>query len=179
MRITLAVLLLSASALAQTKPAAVTDACGPKGVVFDVKTDNSQHTLAQPEAGKAILYVVSHSGLACGPGGWCMMRVGLDGKWVGAFKRRPSSLYNFYFYVSVEPGEHHVCVNAQSGPGDMIALMHFTAEAGNVYYLGIQGAVSYAGYSRFLNAEPLDSDEGKYLIATSPLSVSQPKSPKK
>jgi hypothetical protein len=188
MRVALAVLLLSASAFAQTKAAG--SACGPKDVTFDVRQDNSQHALAQPETGKALIYIVSQSGLACGPGGWCVMRAGLDGEWVGAFERRQSSSfrmdpYNSYFYISVDPGEHHVCVDGQSGLGDMIALMHFTAEAGKVYYVGIQGAFSLgpqsvaAGYSRFLNVRPLDSDEGEYLIATSPLSVSQAKPPKK
>ncbi len=183
MRVALAVLLLSASAFAQTKPAAVPDACGPKNVFFDVKQDNSQHALVQPEAGKALVYIVDKSGLSCGPDGWCVMRTGMDGAWVGAFKsavsavRSRSSTYNSYFYISVEPGEHHVCVDAQSGLGNMIALMHFTAEAGKVYYFGIHGV--YSGYSRFLNIDPLDSDEGKYMIATSPLSVSKPKPPKK
>jgi len=109
------------------------------------------------------------------------MRAGLDGTWVGAFLRTvtftDNSPYNSYFHISVEPGDHHVCMNAQVGKGAIIALMHFTAEAGKVYYIGIQGVVSES--SRFLNVGPMDSDEGKYLIATSPLSVSQVRPPKK
>jgi hypothetical protein len=180
MKVALAVLFLSVSAVAQAT-AGVADACGPKDVLFDVRQDSSQHALVQPEAGKALVYIVSQSGLACGVGGWCVMRAGLDGTWVGAFLTRvpfrEDDRYNSFLYVSVEPGEHHVCVNARSGQGDMIARSHFTAEPGKVYYLGIQGV--YSLYSRFLNVGPLDSDEAKYLIATSPLSVAQLKPPKK
>src|ERR1017187_3407487 len=165
MKVALAVLFLSVSAVAQTKATGAADACGPRDVVFDVKTDNSQHTLAQPEAGKALVYIIDKSGLACTSGGWCVMRAGLDGTWVGAYKGSAyGPPYNSYVAVPIEPGEHHVCVDGQSGAGDMIALAHFTAEAGKVYYLGIEGV--YSRPSRFLNIGPLDSDEGKYLIAT-------------
>jgi hypothetical protein len=108
------------------------------------------------------------------------MRVGLDGTWVGAFKGAPPSFgnggrptYNYYLYVSVEPGEHHMCASAQLGKEDLVTLTHFTVEAGKVYFVGIQGFKS--DYSRSIDLNPMDSDEAKYLIATSPLSVSQPK----
>jgi hypothetical protein len=55
----------------------------------------------------------------------------------------------------------------------MIVFAHFTAEAGKVYFLGIKGFNSES--SRLLDIAPIDSDEAKYLIATSPLSVSQPR----
>jgi hypothetical protein len=75
--------------------------------------------------------------------------------------------------VSVEPGEHHACVSAQIGKDDLTVLTHFTAEAGKVYFLGIHGFNSESSMS--IDISPMDSDEAKYLIATSPLSVSQPK----
>ena len=59
----LALLSGMVSAFAQD-PAAVSAAevaCGPKGVNFDVKDDDSEHTSKQPEAGKALVYVIQGS----------------------------------------------------------------------------------------------------------------------
>jgi len=97
------------------------------------------------------------------------MRIGLDGAWVGAFKR------NSYFSVSVEPGEHHACMNLQSGTplGKLVAFAHVTAEAGKVYYLGTKVFVRTS--TTRLEMEPIDSDQSKHLIASLPLSVLQPK----
>ncbi len=180
MKFGLVILFLAVSALAQDQVATTVAACGPKSTTFDVKRDDSPHTLAQPEPGKALIYVINKSGLACAAGGWCFMRAGLDGTWAGAFKGEPPSFsnkgnpgYNSYFHVSVEPGVHHMCASAQIGKEDLIALTHFTVEAGKIYFLGIQGFKS--DYSRSINLNLMDSDEAKYLIATSPLSVSQPK----
>ena len=97
------------------------------------------------------------------------MKVGLDGTWVGA------NQHNSYFSVSVEPGEHHMCANPQTRfqAGRLIALAHFTAEAGKVYYfrtrfLGNNNQIQF-------DFDPIDSDQAQYLIASYPLSVSQPK----
>ncbi len=118
------------------------------------------------------MYIIQENAMACIPGGWCIMKVGMDGAWVGAFKKT-APVYNSYVPVPVEPGKHHLCVSAQSGKDDMIVFAHFTAEAGKVYFLGIKGFNSES--SRLLDIAPIDSDEAKYLIATSPLSVSQPR----
>ena len=77
------------------------------GVSYDVKVDNSQHTLTPPEPEMARIYFIQDSGL------WAdhqhyTLKIGLDGTWVGAYKR------NSYFTVSVQPGERHVCVNVQA-----------------------------------------------------------------
>jgi hypothetical protein len=58
MRSVLLVMLLAVSAFAQEEPSAVASACGPKGAWLDVKLDESQHTLAKPEPGKARIYFV-------------------------------------------------------------------------------------------------------------------------
>ncbi|MGA1982727.1 MAG: hypothetical protein ABSG84_09635 [Acidobacteriaceae bacterium] len=173
MKVALAVLFLSVSAVAQAT-AGVADACGPKDVVFDVKQDSSQHALAQPEAGKALVYFIQEGTAVCGSKGHeCVAEIGLDGAWVGAFQ------HNSYFSVSVGPGEHHACVALQgkSALGDRKGLSHFIAEAGKVYYLGMR-ALEVENFLT-LNVDPMDSDEGKYLIAISPLSVSQVRPPKK
>jgi hypothetical protein len=165
MKSALIVLLFAASAFAQKPSGAATSACGPKDTSFDVKLDKTQHTLAEPDPGKALVYFILENGAAA--------RIGLDGAWVGANKN------SSYFAVSVEPGEHHVCGDVRTPrgiPGVPVGLLHFTAEAGTVYYFDarvIFGAQSYL----FFGA--VDSDQAKQLIASYPLSVSTPSTPKK
>ena len=168
MRTILAVVLLTASALAQ-EASVVTAACGPK-VDFEVQRDESQHSLASPEPGKARVYFIQDMGVVICLGTCLTTRIGLDGAWIGAEQ------HNSYFSVSVEPGAHHACVNRQSRfarANQMVALAHFTAEAGKVYYFRTRtfGEKSEA----FLDLDPIDADQGQYLIARYPLSVSHPK----
>ncbi len=168
MRSALVVMLLAVSAFAQDQSAAA--ACGPRGTNFDTKRDPSQHTLAPPEPGKARVYFIQDIGVVGCLGACLTMKIGLDGAWVGADQR------NSYFSVSVEPGEHHVCANRQSHlarANQMVALAHFTAEEGKVYYFRTRtfGDKNQA----ILDLDPIDSDQAKYLIASYPLSVSRPK----
>lgn len=169
MRIACVMILLAASAIAQDQSAVAAAACGSKDTSFDVKLDKSQHTLEEPEPGKARVYFVQDIGVVSCLGGCATMKIGMDGAWVGANQN------NSYFSLSVEPGEHHLCAKPQSRfqAGRLVALVHFTAEAGRVYYFR----------TRLLGSEnqllfdfvPIDSDEAKYLIASYPLSVSHPK----
>jgi hypothetical protein len=62
MKIAFAAFLLAASAFAQAPSTVVPTACGPSDVNFKVKLDNSQHTLAQPEPGKAFGLLYSGQG---------------------------------------------------------------------------------------------------------------------
>jgi hypothetical protein len=158
-------LLLAASAFAQEPSGGVASACGPEDTSFDVKLDKSQHTQAQFEPGKARVYFIQEKGAdALG----VTTKFGLDGGWVGADKN------SSYFAVSVEPGEHHVCANVQSFRGHPIRLAHFTAEAGQVYYFNAR--VVYGEEAKaYLFLGVVDSDQAKYLIDSSPLSVSTPK----
>jgi hypothetical protein len=67
-----------------------------------------------------------------------------------------------------------VCVTLQSSlVAQRVELAHFTAEAEKVYYYRTQLVTSRS--VELLELEPIDSDQGKYLIGTFPLSVSQPK----
>src|ERR1039458_8277054 len=91
-------MLLTLSAFAQQE-APVAAACGPKDVKFEAKLDDSQHTLAQPEAGKTLVYFIQDIGAVNCIGGCMTTRIGLDGAWVGA------NQHNSYFSMSVEPGE--------------------------------------------------------------------------
>ena len=163
MKIALIALLLAASTFAQEPSAVATSACGPKDASFDVKLDKTQHTLAQPEPGKALVYFIQEKGAAA--------QIGLDGAWVGANKS------GSYFAVSVEPGEHHVCADVHTPrgiPGPGVGFLHFTAEAGRVYYFDAR-AVPGVGADPYLFLDAVDSDQAKYLIASYPLSVPTPK----
>lgn len=164
MKIALALLLVTAAAFAQV-PSASTAACGPANVSFKVKADESQHVLTQPAPGKARVYFIHDAGTSDGVA-YPTLKLGLDGKWVGANR------LNSYFPVSVEPGEHHVCVMLQSSLlAQRVELAHFTAEAGKTYYYRTR----LVSEMQLLELEPIDSDQGKYLVALFPLSVSSPK----
>lgn len=166
---TLVVMLLATCAFAQ-EASNVSMACGPKSTNFDAKRDEFQHALEQPEAGKARIYFIQDIGAVHCLGACITTKIGVDGAWVGADQ------HNSYFSVSVEPGEHHVCANRQSHfaqANQMIALAHFAAEAGKVYYFrtrtfGTENQV-------ILDLDPIDSDEAHFLIASYPLSVFHPK----
>jgi hypothetical protein len=165
MRSLLVLIILAVSAFSQEQVSVVPAACGPKEA-FDVKLDQSQHALAQPEPGKARVYFVQDIG-AVNCLGSCGAKIGLDGAWAGANKQ------NSYFSVSVEPGEHHVCANTSSQfSPHTVALAHFTAEAGKVYYFRTR---PYLAKDQLPNLDPIDSDEARYLIASYPLSMSHPK----
>jgi hypothetical protein len=172
MKAALLAFLFAASAIAQKPPAALPPACGPEDVGFKVKLDNAQHALAQPEAGRALVYFIQDDGPA-GNHQHYTMRIGLDGVWAGAYKE------NSYFTVSVAPGEHHICANVQSDNYQyqlgLISLAHFSAEPGKVYFFHTQYLAGLPGPTwPYLVLGPVDSDQAGYLIATSPLSESQP-----
>jgi hypothetical protein len=92
----------------------------------------------------------------------------MDGAWVGA------NHGDSWFAVSVAPGEHHLCATLQSSfVNQRMELAHLQAEAGKVYYYRTRLVMS--GTVELLDFDPIDSDQGRYLIASLPLSVSHPK----
>jgi len=169
------VLLFAPLAFAQgPSPVAADGACGPAEVQFDTQITHSQNLL-QPEAGKSLVYVVEVFDKVVGQISRPTLRVGLDGKWVGADKG------NSYISFSVDPGEHHMCTRWQSHWKRFqkeAAFAGFTADAGKAYYFRarITEYGGSGGASNFsLDLEPLNGDEGKYLVASSAVSASQPK----
>ncbi len=144
-------------------PAAKASCC-PKYTRVPIKLDDS-HALLEPVNWKAVVYVLQDITLP--PFGTAMLtsRVGLDGSWVGANRARS------YIGFTVAPGVHHLCV----GVGmtflftPMIILRQFEAKAGATYYFRVQyiGATEY-----LLELEPVDEDEGQFLIQTSAHSTS-------
>jgi hypothetical protein len=171
MKAALVVTLFVVSAFAQDQAAltAAEAACGPKNVKFDASQDATQHPTPQPEPGKALVYIIQDLGevqcSAC-----ALTKVGLDGTWAGA--NQGSS----YIFFPADPGERHLCVNWQSRLGvrsRSFAMANFVAEAGHVYYFNTRISFSRSIYD--FDLDPLNSDEGKYLLASSALSVSHPK----
>jgi len=109
-----AIVLLSCCAFGQDR-AAITvaeAACGPHDAQFEVMPDDSRHPTPTPENNKSLIYVVER---ATG-----VMRFGADGKWLGALK--PGT----YFFASMEPGEHHLCVTGHSLYGRACPCTHWT-----------------------------------------------------
>ncbi len=167
MKVAVLASFLAASVFAQAQAARVASACGPENVTFKVKLDEKDHSPAQPAQGKALVYFIHDSGTAAVIA-YPTTRMGVNGAWVGA------NHSNSYFYVSVDPGEHHVCADLQTSLyEDRTELAHFRAEAGKVYYYRTRLVTSRS--VELLVLDPIDSDQGNYLISLFPLSVSTAK----
>jgi hypothetical protein len=165
-------LFLTTSAFAQNQSVILAAACGNAKVSFEVTEDSSDHALPQPEPGKALVYFIQDDG-PDGDRQHYTVRIGLDGAWAGAYKS------NSWFAVPVEPGEHHVCANVQSNSSAAlnVALAHFTAEPGKVYYFRtrfLAGLATLYPIHPYLALDQPDSDQARYLIALFPLSGAQP-----
>ncbi len=153
---------LSASAQDQAAAARTAAGCGPSRELFDVKTDDSKHPLGQPEEGKALVYFLVD--FVTAP----TMRVGVDGKWVGANDGKS------YFFFTAEPGEHNVCTEWQSSTFKKSServgeALHVTFEPGKTYYIRLNFI-----YQR-LQLTLADEAEGHFLIGSALYSTSQPK----
>jgi hypothetical protein len=170
MRTFFALMVLTACAFAQrsTTAAPSQGACGPAGVNFDVKTASGQ-PVTPAEAGQASVYVSEVFKKVPGELGNPTIRVGLDGKWIGAVRG------NSYLAFSVDPGDHHLCTNWQSHFKRLSREASFTsfkAEAGKAYYFRANILYQSVGTATAmsLDLEPVNDDEGKYLVASNPAS---------
>lgn len=178
MKTLFAIVLFVAPLFAQDQAAAARTAagCGPNEVKFTVKTDKEQHPMAQPETGKAIVYVFGGEsmdlhGLVIGKDGFTT-RWGVDGTWVGAGYR------NSYLFFLVAPGDHRLCAGRQSDSKPSAALS-FTAEAGKTYYFRTRTRHSDHNYpAGETELETVDPAEAQLLIADSPSTVFQRKASK-
>lgn len=145
--------------------AAATTACGPSGEHLKVNSENAKGLATQPEPGKALVYVIEDDGVANRIiGGNITWRVGLDGAWVAALNR-----HSPYTTFSVTPGEHHLCVNWQSSLEYLAKatnLAHLDVEADKTYYFRIRKWESQT--SVFVDLNPVDSDQGRLLLALQP-----------
>ena len=182
MKTLFAIVLFVAPLFAQDQAAAARAAagCGPNEIKFTVKTDKEQHPTAQPEAGKAIVYVFGGDGfdvggLVVGGRETLTTRWGVDGAWVGAGYR------NSYFFFPVDPGDHHLCAGRQSNSKTSAAIS-FTAEAGKAYYFRTRSGDPGSHSQNYRPGETelvaIDPAEAQLLIARSPSTVFQRKESK-
>lgn len=160
---------LPAMAQANADASAGLAGCGPVNLKFEVKTAIGANP-AQPEPGKALVFfierdininIVTHTS-----------RIDVDGRPMGATNG------DSYFYFSVDPGVHHLCATTQFGgsPEELsTAVLHFTAEAGGVYYFEMKNLSWPERDVHDASFSPLDSDEGKFLAYTLPRASSRQK----
>jgi hypothetical protein len=143
-------------------------ACGPNEVSFQVKADPQGQHLATAERGEAVVYIVETQKVY--DVGNITVKIALDGAWVGANQG------DSYFFVTVKPGEHHLCARWQSSLASRqeVSLNNLTAESGKTYYFSIRiTGDGREGYS--FDLVKINSDEAQLLIARSPYSISRAK----
>jgi hypothetical protein len=56
-----------------------------------------------------------------------------------------------------------------------VGLAHFDAGAGKIYYFRTRAFGRAAGPQVFLDLDPIDSDQGKFLVSAFASSISHPK----
>ena len=154
--------------------------CGLATVMFAVQTDRNQHAVPNPEPAKALL-VFLQDDARFGARPRPTTRFGVDGAWAGATHA------NSYFYVPIEPGEHHLCASWQFSvpPNPRLdprprstAAAHFTAEAGKIYYFRARDVLileSAGSTGPDVELEGLDSDEALILLRSFAFSSSHAK----
>ncbi len=165
----LSVAFVPSVAWTQSKPTSPatgsTPACGSEHDKFQFKLQ-SGNAPAQPEPGKALLFLIEKDTT---PYVTPTASIDMDGKWVGATHGIS------YFYLTVEPGVHHLCSTVKYGGfrGMGRSMAHLNAEAGNVYYFEVKNIAFGSGEDTELL--PIDSDEGQYLISGSDLVLASQK----
>lgn len=147
--------------------------CGAADVEFDVKTDKKQHPAPQPEAGKAMVYVLEQQKRDPNMDYYwnATIRVGLDGAWLGATKGES------YLFFPVEPGLHRVCIQWQSSLGSQSKLgsaISIEAGAGKSYYFRVE-VEERTKRSFAVELQPIDDAQGQFLISSLALSMSHAK----
>lgn len=153
----------SVATFSQDAVTAAMAACGPKDDHVKVDPNIGRDASAQPESGKALVYLVEDDGVTNGiVGAGITLRVGLDGAWVGAVNHR-----NPFLSFLISPGERHLCVNWQSSiesRSRLTRLAHMEAQPNRVYYFRVRRWDT--SYQMFLDFDPIDSDLGKFLLVS-------------
>jgi hypothetical protein len=145
------------AAYSQTGPGErLMPSCGPGDVKFEVHPSKKdpEH---EPSADKAVLYVLESFTKPIFEMRDVTMRVGVDGRWVGAVRM------NYFIRVVLPAGEHHLCVQWQSAFKTYTqkgAFAEFDSSANQQYYFRIR--LLYPGG---LQLEPLNSDEAQFLFS--------------
>jgi hypothetical protein len=172
MKRVVALLLFATPAMAQqmaATPPQISPACGPPSVGFSTSSSTDRPP-AQPDPGKALVFVAEEYFTQPGSIGAPTLKIGLDGTWVGATHDRS------YIFFMVDPGEHHLCLKWQSVLqrfSKLASFAHLSAEAGKTYYF--RARPFFSQVDLYLDLDAIDPDEGQYLVATSPFSESHAK----
>jgi Protein of unknown function (DUF2846) len=165
------ILLFASSTWAQTSIplSEPEDACGPANVNFNVKFDYQGQHLPTYDPGKALVYFVQNQNVNVI--NQITARVAVDGAWVGANQG------NSYFFLTLEPGDHHLCARWQSkfARAQVISLNSLNAEAGKTYYFRIQITGGGDRAASSFDLLKINTDEARLLIEKSPYSISEPK----
>jgi hypothetical protein len=170
--------LVASCAVAQNAPTVeqAESACGPLSASFSVKTSKSEKPAPQPEAGKAMIYVIEDWEPAdTGKMNRPALRVGLDGNWMGATQG------DSYLFFSADPGARHLCVNSQSPIRsygrfiDLTAAYGLDAKADQTYYFRARMPRGETFTSFSLILELLNVDEARLLMAQYAHATSMPK----
>jgi hypothetical protein len=142
-------------------------ACGPANVNFNVKLDYQGQHLPAENSTKALAYFMQTQ-TEKAPG--ITAKVAVDGTWVGA------NHGDSYFFLTLEPGEHHLCAYWQSRIElvQQVTLNKFTPEAGKAYYFRIRITGGGREGSAF-DLVAMNDDEEQFLVARSPYGISQSK----
>ena len=174
MKALLVLFFVALPAFGQGQPSvtAVAPGCGPAKAEFGVTTGQDANPASQPGDGKALIYFLQDDAeFDSRPRP--TVRFGLDGAWAGATHS------NSYFYVSVDPGEHHLCASWQGtvalGPSRRDAALQFAAEAGKTYYFRANDVYNRGRVIAAVVFKPLDPDEGQLLMNKFSYSTSHPK----
>ena len=138
-----------------------TSACGPAEIRFAVSAAPSSFVVPVSHD-QAKVYFIGHTlkGSFSGP----VIRLGIDGRWVGAVKG------STYIVIPVMPGTHHFCAQVQGRGADGyfgsdVALNVFTLHSGESHYLAIDSPDDVS--LGVLTLDALNADEAKLLIALS------------
>lgn len=142
--------------------------CGDPRARFRVWQGRGVDTSVPLAAGQARVYVIEDAG-------WpyegrprkmwgSIAHIGLDGKWVGATKE------NSYLVFSVMAGEHHLCSRWKGVFRSEDSLAVLEARPGATYYFRAGTYLDCAGDGGcyvYMDLEPVNADEGKFLLAES------------
>lgn len=147
--------------------------CGPASAEFRVKVNKAKHEVVHPDAGKGQVYVIvqetPHPGETLYIGN-ITTRVGVDGTWVGA------NYGESYLTFQLEPGEHHICSDWQSGQKSrqkLSSAADLLVEAGSTYYFvvdlctgaPINGTSGSTFPSPDLKLKPVEGSQGMLLVS--------------
>jgi hypothetical protein len=147
--------------------------CGPANIDFNVSSPNDGAPPPTPESGKALVYVIQV--IENGPNmalDDATTRFGVDGAWVGA------NHGNSYFYFSVDPGQHDVCVDWQSSllaRSELASAANLDANAGSTYYFQVRTRDATKEYPGYVKIKLVDEAEGRLLLGSSSRVTSRPK----